>query len=90
MSLKNASVFELPAAAKLFISEQDREIASKSGVPALAIKSVWRSIRRYAGRSRADLRCEPSHDIEVAAAPFRARKRGRRIKAKPLGHRQHR
>ena len=46
--------------------------------------------RRYAGRSRADLRCEPSHDIEVAAAPFRARKRGRRIKAKPLGHRQHR
>ena len=46
--------------------------------------------RRYAGRSRADLRCEPSHDIEVAAAPFRARKRGRRMKAKPLGHRQHR
>ena len=43
MSLKNASVFEIPAAAKLFISEQDREIASKSGVPALAIKSVWRS-----------------------------------------------
>ena len=30
------------AAAKAFIAEQDREIASKSGVPALAIKMVHR------------------------------------------------
>ena len=40
--------------------------------------------RRHTGRSRADLRCKPSDDIEVAAAPFRARKRGRRIKAQTL------
>jgi hypothetical protein len=33
------------AAAKAFIAEQDREIASKSGVPALAIKMVHRSGR---------------------------------------------
>jgi hypothetical protein len=45
---------------------------------------------RYAGRSRADLRCEPSHDIEAAAKPFRGRKRRRRITAKRLGHRQRR
>ena len=36
--------------------------------------------RRYAGRSRQNLWCEPSHDIEAPSAPFRGKcKRGRRI-----------
>src|SRR6202047_1481071 len=31
--------------------------------------------KALAGRSRADIRCQPSHDIEAAAEPFRRRKR---------------
>src|ERR1700730_8658462 len=33
--------------------------------------------RRYSSRSRAELRCEPSNDIEVAAEPFRRGNRRR-------------
>jgi DNA invertase Pin-like site-specific DNA recombinase len=38
--------------------------------------------RRYAGRSRADLWREPSHNIEATAEPFRGRKRRRGMKRK--------